>query len=103
MELHTDLMHKLRIYMKNRWHWARIYLVQTFWVELLGDFQRTTDSHITEHERKLSGTKTVCGGECGRGATAGEREVERAQESSAREVTGRAGTQLLITLSLYMQ
>ena len=35
---------------------------------------------------------------CGR-----EREVERAQESSARWVISRAGTHLLITLSLYMQ
>ena len=26
----------------------------------------------------------VCGGECGRGAAVGEREVEKAQESSAR-------------------
>ena len=34
----------------------------------------------------------VCGGERGRGMAAGEREVERAQESSVRGVIGRVGT-----------
>lgn len=41
----------------------------------------------------------ACGGECGRAAAAGEREVERAQESSPSWVTGKAGSCLLIVVS----
>lgn len=51
----------------------------------------------------LSRVVEVCGDECGRGAAAGEKEVVRAQESSARCVTDRARTQLVSTVSLYMQ
>lgn len=47
--------------------------------------------------------QNVCGGECGGGAAAREREVERAHESSTRWVIGRAGTRLVITVFLYMQ